>query len=89
MITLLNAAVLLVLLCLPGATQAFERDRLLVWVNQDKGFNGVAEIGRRFQAETGIEVEVATPDDLASRFDRLAGTAKGPDIVIFAHDRFG
>jgi len=89
MITLLNAAVLLILFCLPGATQAFERDRLLVWVNQDKGFNGVAEIGRRFQAETGIEVEVATPDDLASLFDRLAGTAKGPDIVIFAHDRFG
>lgn len=89
MFTLLNAAVLLILFCLPGATQAFERDRLLVWVNQDKGFNGVAEIGRRFQAEIGIEVEVATPDDLAARFDRLAGTAKGPDIVIFAHDRFG
>lgn len=87
--TLLNAAVLLVLLCLSGHTQAFERDRLLVWVNQDKGFNGVIETGRRFQADTGISVEVATPDDLAARFDRLAGTAKGPDIVIFAHDRFG
>ncbi|MBA1277612.1 MULTISPECIES: maltose/maltodextrin ABC transporter substrate-binding protein MalE [Pseudomonadaceae] len=90
MIALFNATTLsLLLLCLSGNALAFERDKLLVWVNQDKGFNGVAEVGKRFQADTGITVEVATPDDLAARFDRQANTAKGPDIVIFAHDRFG
>jgi maltose/maltodextrin transport system substrate-binding protein len=86
---LLTAAALALLCCLSGGAWAFERDTLLVWVSQDKGFNGIAKVGERFQADTGIAVEVATPDDLAARYDRQAGTAKGPDIVIFAHDRFG
>ena len=86
---LLTAAALSLLLCLSGGAWAFERDTLLVWVSQDKGFDGIAKVGERFQADTGIEVEVATPDDLAARYDRQAGTANGPDIVIFAHDRFG
>ena len=86
---LLKAAALSLLCCLSTSAWAFERDTLLIWVSQDKGFNGIAEVGKRFQADTGIAVEVATPDDLAARYDRQAGTAKGPDIVIFAHDRFG
>ncbi|OZG75156.1 maltose ABC transporter substrate-binding protein MalE [Hahella sp. CCB-MM4] len=62
---------------------------LLLWIGSDKGFNGVAEVGRRFEAETGISVRVETPDSLTTKFDRLAPTAQGPDIVIWAHDRFG
>ncbi len=89
MIRLRHTAWLLMLACLSTTAPAFERGKLLVWVNQDKGYNGVAKVGERFRTETGIEVEVATPQDLAARFDRLAGTSKGPDIVIFAHDRFG
>lgn len=86
---LLTAAALSLLLCLSGGAWAFERDTLLVWVSQDKGFDGIAKVGERFHGDTGILVEVATPDDLAARYDRQAGTANGPDIVIFAHDRFG
>ncbi|MHA6492863.1 maltose/maltodextrin ABC transporter substrate-binding protein MalE [Pseudomonas borbori] len=85
----LKAGALALLLCVTGSALAFERNTLLVWVSQDKGFNGVADVGRRFHADTGIEVKVDTPEDLAARYDRQAATAKGPDIVIFAHDRFG
>ncbi|WP_020407049.1 maltose/maltodextrin ABC transporter substrate-binding protein MalE [Hahella ganghwensis] len=62
---------------------------LLLWIGGDKGFKGVAEVGRRFEADTGIPVKVETPDSLTTKFDRLAPTAQGPDIVIWAHDRFG
>ncbi|WP_421681876.1 maltose/maltodextrin ABC transporter substrate-binding protein MalE [Stutzerimonas urumqiensis] len=74
---------------LAAPAHALERDTLNIWINQDKGHQAVARIGERFATATGMEVVVATPDDLAARYDRLASTAKGPDIVIFAHDRFG
>ncbi|MBU0838328.1 MAG: extracellular solute-binding protein, partial [Gammaproteobacteria bacterium] len=68
---------------------ALERDALTIWINQDKGYNALGEIGQNFSKASGIPVTVATPEDLAIQFDRLATTSKGPDIVIFAHDRFG
>lgn len=68
---------------------AFERGELLVWINSDKGFNGLAEVGRRFEQETGIPVTVETPDDLTSQYDHYGYSAKAPDIVIWPHDRFG
>ncbi|MDG9668742.1 maltose/maltodextrin ABC transporter substrate-binding protein MalE [Hahella sp. CR1] len=68
---------------------AFEKDSLIVWIGADKGSQGVAEAGAAFTAATGMKVKVETPDDLTVQFDRLAPTAQGPDIVIWAHERFG
>lgn len=75
---------------------AFEKDALVVWINNDKGFNGLAEVGDRFTADTGVRVIVQTQNDWpesagdpANRFARVAATSEGPDIIIWAHDRFG
>ncbi len=68
---------------------AFERDELLIWINSDKGHQGLAEVGRRFEAETGIPVTVETPDDLTSEYDHYGYSSMAPDIVIWPHDRFG
>lgn len=68
---------------------AFERGELLIWINSDKGHEGLAEVGRRFEAETGIAVTVETPDDLTSEYDHYGYSSKAPDIVIWPHDRFG
>ncbi len=68
---------------------SFERGELLIWINSDKGYEGLAEVGRRFEAETGIPVTVETPDDLTSEYDHYGYSAKAPDIVIWPHDRFG
>ncbi|WP_297791100.1 maltose/maltodextrin ABC transporter substrate-binding protein MalE [uncultured Marinobacter sp.] len=68
---------------------AFERNELLIWINSDKGHQGLAEVGRRFEAETGIPVTVETPDDLTSEYDHYGYSSKAPDIVIWPHDRFG
>ncbi|MBY4677226.1 maltose/maltodextrin ABC transporter substrate-binding protein MalE [Marinobacterium arenosum] len=73
-----------------GAAQAaIEEGKLVVWINGDKGYTGLAEVGKRFTEETGIPVEVAHPDSVTDKFQQAAATGNGPDIFIWAHDRFG
>ncbi|WP_332821066.1 maltose/maltodextrin ABC transporter substrate-binding protein MalE [Pseudomonas sp.] len=80
---------LLLLPSLPLLAQAFEQHALTLWINPDKGHDGLRQVAERFTRDTGMPVKVIAPDDLASRFERLGATAQGPDIVLFAHDRFG
>lgn len=70
-------------------TFAFENGALHIWINHDKGFNGLAKVGRRFEADTGVPVVVETPDSLTTQFDHSGYTSQAPDIVIWPHDRFG
>ncbi|WP_148864020.1 maltose/maltodextrin ABC transporter substrate-binding protein MalE [Marinobacter fonticola] len=78
------------LLALPGSqVLAFEAGTLHIWINHDKGFNGLAEVGRRFEGDTGVPVVVETPDDLTGKFDHSGYTSQAPDIIIWPHDRFG
>ena len=62
---------------------------LLVWVSVDKGWRGLAELGKKFEKDLGIPVKVETPDGLTDKFQSTAQSGKGPDIVIWAHDRLG
>ncbi len=72
-----------------GANAAIQEGQLTIWINGDKGYNGLAEVGKKFEADTGIKVTVAHPDGLQDRFPQTAATGDGPDIVFWAHDRFG
>ncbi len=71
------------------AHAAIEEGQLTIWINGDKGYNGLAEVGKLFEEETGIKVTVAHPDSLQDKFPQNASTGDGPDIVFWAHDRFG
>ena len=62
---------------------------LLVWIGVDKGWRGLAELGKKFEKDLGIPVKVETPDGLTDKFQSAAQSGKGPDIVIWAHDRLG
>ena len=44
-----------------SANAAIEKDQLTIWVNGDKGYNGIAKVGEKFTADTGIKVSVAHP----------------------------
>ncbi|MEQ5833384.1 maltose/maltodextrin ABC transporter substrate-binding protein MalE [Marinobacter mangrovi] len=66
-----------------------EEGKLVVWINGDKGYNGLQEVGDWFTKETGIPVEVAHPDSATDKFQQAAATGNGPDIFIWAHDRLG
>ncbi len=68
---------------------AIEEGKLVVWINGDKGYKGLAKVGERFTEETGIPVEVAHPDGATDKFQQAAATGNGPDIFIWAHDRLG
>ena len=74
---------------LPHSGCAWEPNCLLIWINGDKGYEGIAEIGRTFEETTGIPVVVEHPEGATDKFYHAAKSGKGPDIMIWAHDRLG
>ena len=77
------------LLCSVARVFAWTDGELLVWINGDKGSRGLAEVGKKFEKDLGIQVKVETPDGLTDKFQAAAQSGKGPDIVFWAHDRLG
>lgn len=67
------------------SSMAFEKDKLVIW----SGNKGMAEIAKRFEADTGIGVVIEVPEPITDKFQQSAATGQGPDIVLWAHDRFG
>ncbi len=66
-----------------------ESGKLVIWVNGDKAYEGIIKVGKKFTAEQGVPVEVAHPDGVENKFQQAASTGNGPDIMMWAHDRFG
>ncbi len=88
--TLLASAIAVATLGLAGtASAAIEEGQLTIWINGDKGYNGLQKVGDKFTADTGIPVSVAHPDDAPGKFQQAASTGSGPDIFFWPHDRFG
>ncbi len=63
--------------------------RLLVWINGDKGYNGLQKVGDAFTAASGVPVVVQHPEGAPDKFQAAAGAGKGPDIFCWPHDRVG
>ena len=40
---------------------AWEKGKILIWVNNDKGWKGLQKVGDEFTKKTGIKVKVETP----------------------------
>lgn len=72
-----------------SSTYALEAGKLTIWMGGDKGYQGLQKVGDQFKADTGIEVKVEFPDDITGKFQQAAANAKGPDVMFWAHDRFG
>ena len=68
---------------------AAEPGKLLIWINGDKGYNGLQKVGDEFAKKTGVQVTVEHPEDAPGKFQQAAAAGKGPDIWIWAHDRIG
>ncbi|WP_022942219.1 maltose/maltodextrin ABC transporter substrate-binding protein MalE [Psychromonas hadalis] len=62
---------------------------ITIWINSDKGYDGLAMVGKKFENDTGVKVIVAHPDNLEEKYQQVAPTGDGPDIIFWAHDRFG
>ena len=53
-----------------SALAKIEEGKLVIWINGDKGYNGLAEVGKKFEKDTGIKVTVEHPDKLEEKFSR-------------------
>lgn len=62
---------------------------LLVWINGDKGYNGLQKVGDAFERISGVKVVVQHPEGAPDKFQAAAGAGKGPDIFCWPHDRVG
>ncbi len=81
--------VLAAMVCCGTNAWATKEGELLIWINGDKGYRGLAEVGRKFEKELGIPVKVEAPEGVTDKFQQAAQSGKGPDIFFWAHDRLG
>jgi maltose/maltodextrin transport system substrate-binding protein len=81
------AAGLMLTTALPAL--ALEEGTLTIWLGPQKADANLAAVAEKFTAELGIPVKVEVVDPAVEKFQNAAATGDGPDIMIWAHDRFG
>ena len=67
---------------------AWTDGELLIWMDPDRG-HALKPIAQRFEKDSGIKTTIETPEKITDSFSLAAQVAKGPDIVIWAHDKVG
>jgi maltose/maltodextrin transport system substrate-binding protein len=80
--------VLLILFLVPVHLRAWTSGELLIWMDADRS-HGLAPIAKKFESDFGIKVKIETPEKITDSFPIAAQAGKGPDIVIWAHDKLG
>lgn len=68
---------------------ALDDSKLTIWMGENKGNEQLAAVVAQFEADLGVPVAVEVVDPLTDKFQQAAATGDGPDIVMWAHDRFG
>ena len=87
-LTKLTAAAMLLSTTAPAF--ALEEGVVTIWMGAGKGDALLQEAASAFTADLGVEVKVEVVDPgLTDKFQQAAATGDGPDIVLWAHDRFG
>jgi len=86
---LTGALLALAIIGTSGVAQAQAVPSLLVWINGDKGYNGLQKVGDAFTRESGVKVVVQHPEGAPDKFQAAAAAGKGPDIMCWPHDRAG
>jgi maltose/maltodextrin transport system substrate-binding protein len=61
---------------------------LLIWMDSDREY-ALGPIAKNFENDFGLKVTIETPEKITDSFPLAAQVAKGPDIVIWAHDKVG
>lgn len=61
---------------------------LSIWMDADR-VAAVQQFGQKFEHDFGIKVHVDATENIPNNFPLAAQCSKGPDIVIFAHDKVG
>jgi len=82
--------ILNLLLLLTGAhiANAWTNGQLLIWMDADRAA-AMQLVADKFEQDYGIPVRIETPEKITDNFPLAAQAGKGPDIVIWAHDKVG
>ena len=80
--------ILTVFCSVPFELFAWTNGELLIWMDVDRG-QALAPIAKRFQNDFGIKVAIEAPEKITDSYPIAAQAAKGPDLVIWAHDKLG
>jgi maltose/maltodextrin transport system substrate-binding protein len=80
--------VLLFFYLLPINLFAWTNGELLIWMDPDRG-RALDPIIQKFETDFGVKVTIETPEKITRTFPIAAQVGKGPDIVIWAHDKVG
>jgi maltose/maltodextrin transport system substrate-binding protein len=67
---------------------AWTNGELLIWMDSERG-KAAQEIAQKFESYFGLKVTIETPEKITDSFPIAAQAGKGPDIVIWAHDKVG
>jgi maltose/maltodextrin transport system substrate-binding protein len=67
---------------------AWENGELSIWMDADR-LPAMQKAGQKFEHDYGIKVNVDATENIPNNFPLAAQSNKGPDIVIFAHDKLG
>jgi maltose/maltodextrin transport system substrate-binding protein len=67
---------------------AWTNGELLVWMDNERG-RALAPIVEKFTTDLGLKLTIETPEKITDSFPIAAQAGKGPDIVIWAHDKVG
>jgi maltose/maltodextrin transport system substrate-binding protein len=80
--------ILLALALLPTNLSAWTNGELLIWMDNDRA-KGLAPVAQKFQDDFGIKITIDTPEKITDTFSMAAQAGKGPDVVVWAHDKVG
>src|SRR5271166_4569417 len=83
------AGLLLALFLIPVDLLAWTNGELLIWMDADRGQALKAIAAKKFENDFGLKVTIEAPEKITDSFPIAAQAAKGPDIVIWAHDKVG
>jgi maltose/maltodextrin transport system substrate-binding protein len=67
---------------------AWTNGELLIWMDTDRA-RGLQPIAIKFEGDFGVKVKIEAPENITDNFPIAAQAGKGPDIVIWAHDKVG
>jgi maltose/maltodextrin transport system substrate-binding protein len=71
-----------------GPAFAWTNGELLVWMDADRT-RTLESILKKFEDQYAIKVRLEAPQNITENFLTAAQCGKGPDIVIWAHDKVG
>ena len=79
---------LLALFLIPARLLAWTNGELSIWFDPERG-HALEPIIQKFENDSGIKVKLDSPENRTDDFAMAVQVAKGPDIVIWAHDKVG